>query len=238
MLGWSSVQLGPKDGDNGCEAKLTVVLRPGSVQNCIDEVNSEVIFVSIGEPSKKGRANCELQGFIAFLLDLKEDQVKLEDNVSNKSKTLLLSRLQHDKRSLIWQLQSKVGQKYAARFAAEKANAALREEDVSAKRRKEEQSEYRRLQEEADADAVAAAAAQPSPYAEKVLSRPTLPRGIRVRRFGEVDAEEPMEPPQPPDTGLPEEPTPKDDAADNTGGLQGLANYSSDESEEDESEES
>eukprot|EP00434_Breviolum_minutum_P004293 symbB.v1.2.003786.t2/scaffold214.1/size264264/8 len=55
VKGWSSVQLGPKDGDNGCEAKLTVVLRPGSVQNCIDEVNSEVIFVSIGEPSKKGR---------------------------------------------------------------------------------------------------------------------------------------------------------------------------------------
>eukprot|EP00438_Fugacium_kawagutii_P008330 Skav233344 [mRNA] locus=scaffold394:166520:175696:+ [translate_table: standard] len=148
MLGWSSVQLGPKDDQGRCEAKLTVVLRPASVQNCIDEVNSEVIFVSVGEPNKKGRANSELMGFVAHILELKEDQVKLEDNVSNKSKTVVLCGLQHDKRSLIWQLQSKVGQKQAARFAAEKANAA---------------------------DAAASAAAQPSPYAEKAPQWPGEP---------------------------------------------------------------
>ncbi|CAJ1414715.1 unnamed protein product [Effrenium voratum] len=238
MLGWSSVQLGAKAADDLCEAKLTVVLRPGSPHNSIDEVNSEVIFVSVGENAKRGRANSELVGFVQNLLGLQDGQVRLEDTASNKSKTVILSNLALDKRSLIWQLQSKVGQRHEARFASEQANAALRMADVAAKRRKEEQSEYRRLQEQADADAVSAAAALPSPYAEKVALRPTLPRGIRIRRPGEPEsdvapAEEPAEPEE-------AEPEPVPDAAhgetlgEATSGLQGLAHYSSSESEESE----
>lgn len=237
MLGWSSVQLSPKDEAKGtCEAKLTVVLRPSSPHNSIDEVNSEVIFISVGEPAKRGRADTELAGFITHVLELNEEQVKLEENVSKKSKTLVLSGLSHDKRSLIWQLQSKVGQKHAARFAAEKANAALRDEDQSSKRRKDEQSEYRRLQEEADADAVSAAAALPSPYAEKVASRPALPRGLRVRRPGE----EALQPEPSEACSMPEEKDEVEQKVDDSGGpegassaLQKLAHYSSDESEED-----
>eukprot|EP00435_Cladocopium_sp_Y103_P011272 s1368_g2.t3 len=242
MLGWSSVQLGPKDGDERCEAKLTVVLRPGGGQNCIDEVNSEVIFISVGEPNKKGRANSELLGFVASILELKEDQVKLEDNVSSKSKTVLLCGLQHDKRSLIWQLQSKVGQKHPARFAAEKANA-VRGPRVKAVTPGWDDPRSDGVNGEplgrtaADADAISAAAAQPSPYAEKVLSRPTLPRGIRVRRPGEPDMEFPEapEPPEPPETEPKEPKLPEPGAAEtggDGGGLQGLANYSSEESED------
>eukprot|EP00435_Cladocopium_sp_Y103_P010778 s1368_g2.t2 len=90
---------------------------------------------------------------------------------------------------------------------------------------------------QADADAISAAAAQPSPYAEKVLSRPTLPRGIRVRRPGEPDMEFPEapEPPEPPETEPKEPKLPEPGAAEtggDGGGLQGLANYSSEESED------
>ncbi|CAE7204581.1 unnamed protein product, partial [Symbiodinium necroappetens] len=122
---WSSVQFGPKDEQGFCDAKLTLVVRAGQPHNCIEEINSDVVVVSIGEPNKRGRGNRELSGFLRTLLGLAEDQVRLEDNVSSKSKTLLLKRLTCDKRSLIWQLQAKVGDKQPPRFATEEANAAF-----------------------------------------------------------------------------------------------------------------
>ncbi|CAE7326530.1 GIP [Symbiodinium microadriaticum] len=249
MLSWSSVQFGPKDEQGFCDAKLTLVVRAGQPHNCIEEINSDVVVVSIGEPNKRGRGNRELSGFLRTLLGLAEDQVRLEDNVSSKSKTLLLKRLTCDKRSLIWQLQAKVGDKQPPRFATEEANAALRLADPAAKRLKDETGEYRRLQEEARAEALSALVAAPSPYSDKVSSseRPTLPQVLRVRRPGsrqedgdqaqtvhirkwDVEPDEPVV-----NVGSTAEdaegqgsPSPEER------GLQGLSQYASDESSEEE----
>ncbi|CAE7937078.1 unnamed protein product [Symbiodinium sp. KB8] len=124
LMGHSNPKPSAKRDEQGfCDAKLTLVVRAGQPHNCIEEINSDVVVVSIGEPNKRGRGNRELSGFLRTLLGLAEDQVRLEDNVSSKSKTLLLKRLTCDKRSLIWQLQAKVGDKQPPRFATEEANA-------------------------------------------------------------------------------------------------------------------
>ena len=249
MLGWSSVQLGPKDEQGLCDAKLTLLVRAGQPHNCIDDVGSDIIVVSIGEPNKKGRGNCELSGFLRAQLGLAEEQVKLEDNVSKKSKTLFLKRLTCDKRELIWQLQSKVGDKHPTQYAAQEATAARRMADTVAKRLKEEGGEYRRLQEEARAQALSAAAVAPSPYSDKVsgLERPGLPQVLRVRKPNSQQAED-----VPVSRASAESPasasvdgcpasnasqTPDEDSSvPNSGtGLQGLCQYDSDESSEEES---
>lgn len=250
MLSWSSVQFGPKDEQGFCDAKLTLVVRAGQPHNCIEEINSDVIVVCIGEPNKRGRGNRELSGFLRTLLGLGEDQVRLEDNVSSKSKTLLLKRLTCDKRSLIWQLQAKVGDKQPPRFATEEANAALRLADPAAKRLKDETGEYRRLQEEARAEALSALVAAPSPYSDKVSSseRPTLPQVLRVRRPGNgqedngdqaqtVQQKWDLEPAEPVvNASLTADAEGKGSPSLEEHGLQGLSQYASDESSEEESE--
>ena len=51
-----------QDPQGACVARLTVVLKPGCGQNCLDEVNSAVLYVSVGEPKKDGSGALLAQG--------------------------------------------------------------------------------------------------------------------------------------------------------------------------------
>merc|ERR1711974_456654 len=75
------------------------------------------------------------------LFDVKEEQVQLDS--SNKKTTIAtVSGLDRDKRSLLWFLQSKVGKKYEAHWAADFATAAARANCVDAIKRKRELDDF------------------------------------------------------------------------------------------------
>lgn len=151
MLTWPCVEVSPKDGSGLGEAKLQILVRLGRGHNCLDEVNSELLFISIGPPAQGGRANVELIGFVGELLGLppSSSQVRIESGLTTRSKVLAISGLIHDKRALIWLLQSKVGQKSDARYAAQHLAAERKASDPDAVKKRKEVGEFRKLQEEA-----------------------------------------------------------------------------------------
>lgn len=191
MLTWACVEVGKKDASGLGEVRLAVTVLPGQSHNVITEVTSELIWVSVGVDKKSGRANLELLGFLHFLLGLEgDDQLGIERGESARSKIIVVSGVSHDKRSMIWLLQSKVGEKHAAHFAADVAAALRRECDPRALKRRKEETEFRQLQEEAQS----ASLLQMAPAAYACAVKPKLPPALKVKRAGvDVDVSGPRE---------------------------------------------
>lgn len=245
---WNCVVAEPKDAQGVGSVKLTVVVSPGCHHNRITKVEPEGIFVDVGVPKKEGRANIELLGFLAFLFDLEEDQVRLESGEISKGKVVVLSGLKQDKREMIWQLEAKVGQKHEAHFAVDAANAARALMNKKAAARRKELDEFQSLREEA-------LSASPGPMSNLLLGaaapKRQLPHAVSLKRSaGDAGAAPAPMDASPPDakraarspsgpaaavaaegaTGAPVAP------ADDAPGLGGLAAYDSDEDSDEEEE--
>ncbi|CAE8614315.1 unnamed protein product, partial [Polarella glacialis] len=166
MVTWECVEVCPKDtqGKWG-DAKVNVLIWDNCQHNEVKEVTPDLIHVCIGIHKQGGKAGRgkgakseqqervkrELVGFFREILNLGEgspqDQIRIERE-SHKTKLLVVSGLDRDKRSLLWLLQSKVGQKLDAHWAVDFANAALAAGNKEALKRKSEIDDFQRLQEE------------------------------------------------------------------------------------------
>lgn len=189
MMLWECVQVEPKDADGMGVVKLAVIVTTGGTHNVITDVRPEGILVTVGAVHKEGRAQLELSGFFRELLEVRADQLKIEGGSNKKTKvlalTIVLSSLTQDKRSMLWFLQAKAGQKHEAHFASDHFNAIRAAENPNAKKRKAELDEFQQALEEASS----AAAAEVLPLGALGTSA-AAPRGLpsllKVKRDGKT----------------------------------------------------
>jgi len=187
---WTCVRVEPKGDDGLGDARLLVVATLGAQHNQVTDITPDVIFVELGLPKTKGRpnaeqqerANVELLCFIAFLLGLQEEQVRMESDETERNKIVVLASVRHDKRELIWLLEAKVKQRHDAHFAVDKVNAARNLTCKQAVKRREELSEYRSLLEEAECANFAASIVPPALVSQQVTGKINLPNSLRVKR--------------------------------------------------------
>eukprot|EP00928_Gymnodinium_smaydae_P028492 TRINITY_DN21713_c0_g1_i1.p2 TRINITY_DN21713_c0_g1~~TRINITY_DN21713_c0_g1_i1.p2 ORF type:complete len:317 (-),score=75.17 TRINITY_DN21713_c0_g1_i1:5-955(-) len=159
------------DGNWG-DARFEVLVSDDNSHNEIKEVGSEMIHVYLGSsvemqerrrgrkggakgPGAKGesqdrgkalreraeRANIELVGFFRDLFEASEEQVKIESS-TKKTKIVRISGLNRERRTIQWFLQSKIGKKYEAHWAADFVKASARENNPETLQRKRELDDF------------------------------------------------------------------------------------------------
>lgn len=144
-----AVAMGPRDAEGLAAARVTVVATPGCHHNKVTKVTPEVIFVDLGVPKAGSRANVELLGFLASILELQEEQVRLESGRSLKGKVVVLSGLTLERKELVWRLEGQVGRRHEPHFAADDINAARNLNSRQAVTRRKELDEFQSLRDEA-----------------------------------------------------------------------------------------
>eukprot|EP00927_Polykrikos_kofoidii_P077415 TRINITY_DN74354_c0_g1_i1.p1 TRINITY_DN74354_c0_g1~~TRINITY_DN74354_c0_g1_i1.p1 ORF type:complete len:265 (-),score=69.84 TRINITY_DN74354_c0_g1_i1:108-902(-) len=192
---WKSIAVENTDDSKRFIARLVVVATPGMQHNRLAKITPDVVFVDLGVLKTEGRANVELLGFLAFLLDLDEGQVRIESGESARTKVIVLDKINLDKRELIWLLESKVGQKHEAHFATDNVNRIRCEMNKEAISRRKEKDEFESLRQEAFA---AVNHALPSPQVPPPENK-SFQTALRVKRkvatgYEEALGEEAMAP--------------------------------------------
>lgn len=145
-MGHTAVEMGPKGPDGLATARLTIVVANGCNHNRVSKITPEVFFMDLGTPrkgaSKGSRSNIELLGFVAFILEIEEDQVKLESGEKQNGKVVAVSGLKLEKKEIIWRFENQVGKRHEAHFAVDSINAARRDNNKQAQQRKKELDEF------------------------------------------------------------------------------------------------
>lgn len=136
---YKCVSVGPKNESGLGTAELEIAVTTFGSFNKFIKITPELMCMDIGETRKKSRADIELLGFVASLLDLKEDQVSIKSGWDgkggwddkgkgkgkgkNKLKIVQILDIKLDKRELIWTLERRVGHEVKAHFYSDGLNA-------------------------------------------------------------------------------------------------------------------